>query len=118
VVYGAIMVIAALELLAVARGMRTLRRWRTALPRQSGWRQVGLPLVGHTLVALLLLLVVPALVLGGALPLAILMAPDLGYTLAIVGTIALGWGLLRSGLALWLLHGPIARAEQPAAAHA
>jgi hypothetical protein len=75
-------------------------------------------LLGHALIALLILIVVPSVLLGGSLVTAISVAPDLGYTQAVVGAIALGWGLLRSALALNLLRRPIARTELTAPAHA
>jgi CubicO group peptidase (beta-lactamase class C family) len=116
--YGAVLGIAGLELLAVARGVRTLRRWRAAPPQRGPWRQILLPLAGHALVALLFLGLIPMLLLGGSLEVALRMAPDLAYTLVSVGSLALGWGLLRTGLALRLLRRPPARTEQAAPAHA
>jgi CubicO group peptidase (beta-lactamase class C family) len=108
--YGAILGISGLEMLGIARGIRTLRRWRAAAPAPSYWRHVVLPLVGHLMAALIFLVLVPALLLGGSLWAAVFLVPDLGYTLAIVGTLALGWGLLRTLLALRMMH--------PSATHA
>jgi hypothetical protein len=116
--YGVILGIAGLELLGIARGVNTLRRWRAARPARALGRQVFLPLAGHALVALLFLVLVPTLLLGGSLQIAVFTAPDLGYTLGVVGALALGWGLLRTVLALGLLRRPAARTEQVKPAHA
>jgi CubicO group peptidase (beta-lactamase class C family) len=116
--YGVILGITGLELLGIARGVYTLRRWRAARPARALGRQVVLPLAGHTLVALLFLVLVPTLLLGGSLQLAVFTAPDLGYTLGVVGALALGWGLLRTVLALGLLRRPAARTGQVTPAHA
>jgi CubicO group peptidase (beta-lactamase class C family) len=106
VVYGVLLGLAGLELLGVARGVRTLRRWRASPPEPALVRQVVLPLAGHLLVALLFLGVIPALLLGGSLANALFLVPDLGWTLALAGTAAAGWGLLRTAFALRLLRRP------------
>jgi CubicO group peptidase (beta-lactamase class C family) len=116
--YGIILGVAGLELVGIARGARTLRRWKRVVPKRAIWRQVVLPLVGHALVALLFLVLIPTQLLGGSLPMAIVTAPDLGSTLLAVGALALGWGLLRTVLALHLLRRPQIRARQTAAVHA
>jgi CubicO group peptidase (beta-lactamase class C family) len=115
--YGVILGIAGLELLGIARGVRTLRRWRVARPTPALGRQILLPLAGHALVALLFLVLLPTRLLGGGLGIVVVTMPDLGYTLGIVGGLALGWGLLRTGLALRLLRWPAARTEQVTPAH-
>ena len=110
--YGVILGVAGLELLGVTRGVRTIRRWRATRPQPARWRQILLPLVGHALVALLFLVLIPTLLLGGSLPMAMVTAPDLGSTLVVVGGLALRWGLLRMGLALHLLRRPRIPVEQ------
>ncbi len=55
VVYGVLLGLAGLELLGVARGVRTLRRWRAAAPERALVRQAVLPLGIHLLAALLFL---------------------------------------------------------------
>jgi CubicO group peptidase (beta-lactamase class C family) len=106
VMYGVILGLVGLELLGVARGIRTLRRWRATPPRRSVVRQVVLPLAGHLLAALLFLGLIPGLLLGGSLANAIFLVPDLGWILALGGAVAAGWGLLRSAIALRLLRRP------------
>jgi CubicO group peptidase (beta-lactamase class C family) len=113
--YGIILSIAGLELLGIARGVRTVRRWQRVVPERAVWRQVVLPLMGHALVTLLFLVLIPTLLLGGSLSMTMLTAPDLGTTLLMAGALALGWGLLRTILALHLLRRPRIRAEQTAA---
>ncbi|HEU5101033.1 MAG TPA: hypothetical protein VFU22_18535 [Roseiflexaceae bacterium] len=90
----------------IARGVRTLRRWRAAPPERAIWREVVLPLAWHALVALLFLVALPATLLGGSLSMAIFSAPDVGYTLMVVGGVALGWSLVRTAVALRLLSRP------------
>ncbi len=97
--------------------MRTLRRWRAVAPRRALWHQVVLPLAGHGLVALLFLALLPTL-LGGSLAMALHTAPALGYTLGLVGALALGWGLLRTALVLALLRQRSPSLEQAAPARA
>jgi hypothetical protein len=60
----------------VARGVRTLYRWRAVGPRRAVWRQIILPLVGHSLLALLFLVLLPTL-LGGSLAMALHTVPAL-----------------------------------------
>ena len=72
-------------------------------PRPNQWRHVWLPLAGGLLAALGFLVVVPALFLGGSLPVALLLVPDLGVMVAVAGALALAWALLRTVLALRLL---------------
>lgn len=117
-VYGAILAVVWLELLGVVLSIRTLWRWRAAPPRRALGRHVLLPLAGNVLVGVLLLVVVPAALFGGSLSGAVFTAPDLGYTLLLVGWLALGWGLLRTLLALRLLVRPIAVSAHAAPAHA
>jgi CubicO group peptidase (beta-lactamase class C family) len=115
VLYGVILGIAGLQLLGMARSVRTLRRWHATAPAWKLGRQVVLPLAGNLLVALLFLLLIPALLLGGSLAGTVYLAPDLGYTLGAVGALAFGWGFVRTLLALRLLRRPaaIARATVP-----
>lgn len=112
VLYGAVLGIAAAQLLGMARSVRTLRRWRATPPEPSFWRLLILPLAGNLLVALLFLALVPAALLGGSLSAAIFTAPDLGYTLAIVGALALVWAIARTALALRVSRRPAARASR------
>lgn len=98
-----VLALAALQLLAVARSVVTLRRWGRVPPRPHQWRHVWLPLAGGLLAALGFLVVVPALFLGGSLPVALLLVPDLGVVVAVAGALALAWALLRTVLALRLL---------------
>lgn len=100
---GTLVTVGGLLLLSIARSIQTLRRWHAAPPRRAIWRQIVLPLMGNALVALLCLVLVPTLLLKVPLPAIIFQIPDLGYTLAIIGGLALGWGLLRTVLALHLL---------------
>jgi CubicO group peptidase (beta-lactamase class C family) len=116
--YGVVLGVAALELLGVAHGVRTLRRWRTTPPRRALVRQIILPLAGHALVALLFLALVPTMLFGGSLTMAMFTIPDLGYTLASVGGLALIWGALRTGHSLHLLRQPSARKVQASPAQA
>ena len=117
VLYIAILAFAGLEVLGIARSIRTLRRWRAAPPRRAVGRQILLPLAGNTLVGVLFLMVLPT-VLGGSLVDTMFTAPDLGYTLVLVGGLALGWGLLRTALVLRVLPGPDLVAARAALGHA
>jgi len=66
------------------------------------WR-IGLPLSLNLAWALLILVVLPQFFLG--LPLLIISTgiPDLGYTLLVSGLIALGWGIIRTVWAYFIL---------------
>jgi len=111
-----VMALAALQLLGVARSVATLRRWSLNPPEPNRWRHMWLPLVGGLLAALVFLVVVPALFLGGSLPVALLLVPDLGVVVAVAGALALGWTIVRAVLALRLLRRPTtAPANQVAA---
>ena len=101
-VIGTLLVIAALQVLNIVLSIRKLRHWRAAPPRRAVWRQIVLPLAGNALVGVLLLVGLPT-VLRTLLSALIFQIPDLGYTLAIAGTLALGWSLLRTVLAFRVL---------------
>lgn len=118
IVYSALMLIAALELFGIAGGVRTLRRWRAVSPQPAIWRQVVFPLAGHVLVGLLFLVAVPMFLLRTSLASIVFSVPDLGYTLLIVGALALGWTVLRTVLALRLLPRRVTRSSRVAGVHA
>ena len=137
ILYGLLLTALAMQVTGIARSALLLRRWRRQ-PEQhphGRWalaRHVGLPLVANLAWAGATLLMVP-LVLGGSLLLLTLQMPDVGYTLAGSGLIALVWAALRTALFMHALRAvrlgdtrreqqaPASRprplASEPAAAH-
>ncbi len=114
-VYGVVLGILALQIAAITRSVRTLRRWRTAPQgRPSGVLRVGvrlgLPFLLSSLWVFLIVIGLPRTI-AAPLPAVLMGLPDLGYLLAGSAALALGWGVARIGWA-----GPILRSRPPAVA--
>ena len=90
--------------IGIIRSVITLRRWRvTPEQRQRGLiRRIALPLGLEAVWALLLLIGFPQ-VSNQSLSFLMLFIPDLGYTLVVSAILVLGWGILRTALAFFLL---------------
>jgi CubicO group peptidase (beta-lactamase class C family) len=137
IVYGLLLTAVGIQVAGIARSALLLRRWQGRRERRprGRWalaRHVGLPLVANLAWAGATLLMVP-LVLGGSLLLLTLQMPDVGYTLAGSGLIALVWAARRTALFMHALRAvrlgdtrreqqaPASRprplASEPAAAH-
>lgn len=103
----AILIVTLMFVVAMARSVMVLRRWRAAPEqRPHGGRSViwhvGAPLALHVAWASLLLLGFPQ-VANQSLPFLMLYIPDLGYTLVVSALLILGWGILRTALAFFVL---------------
>jgi CubicO group peptidase (beta-lactamase class C family) len=110
--YAVLLTIVAVQVAGMARTVILLRRWR-GRPEQHlhGWAavvvRIGLPLLCNLGWGLFALLGVPAL-FGVPLSFIRYMAPDFGATLLVSGVIALGWGMMRTIVLLWM-HGTVKR---------
>jgi CubicO group peptidase (beta-lactamase class C family) len=90
----------------MARTLRLLRRWRDQPDLRPQGRsalvtRLGLPLLANLGWGLFALVGVPKL-FGMPLSHIIYAAPDFGYTLLVSGGIALGWGIARTAVMLWM----------------
>lgn len=97
VVYGVLLGIIALQVVGIARSVRTIRRWREApLRRPTGALRIGLRLGPPVLVswswALIVLVGLPRII-SAPLPTVLMGLPDLGYPLVASAVLAFGWGL-------------------------
>ena len=98
--------VTAVLVLGMLRSMGTLRRWHTRPERRpQGWLGLGLhvvlPLALHLARALFLLVGRPQT--GWSLAFILRHIPDLGWTLVLSAGLALGWGILRTVLAILVL---------------
>jgi CubicO group peptidase (beta-lactamase class C family) len=106
-VYAVLLLAVTVQAAGMARTAILLRRWR-GWPEQRphGWAvvavRIGLPLLCNLGWGLFALLGVPAL-FGVPLSFIRYMAPDFGATLLVSGVVALGWSILRTMLAFWVL---------------
>jgi hypothetical protein len=115
--YGGIMALAVVEVCGIGWSALVLRRWwqQPARRPNAGWRStlrhLALPLVLHTLLAALFLVVLPRLYQA---PMSFIRShdPDVGYAALVTGGLALGWGIVRTVFVLALLwwQGPDRRA--------
>jgi hypothetical protein len=103
VLYGILIGLLMIQVGGVIWSAQKLQSGRLREGQIGVGRQVVLPLVLNLAWALIILVVLPKMIFG--LPLMILATglPDLGYTLLISGLIALGWGILRTTLAFFVL---------------
>jgi CubicO group peptidase (beta-lactamase class C family) len=99
VIYGMLIGLIIIQVAGVIWSARKLQGGRPTEGRVRVGRQIVLPLIVNLFWALIALVVLPKMMFG--LPLMILATglPDLGYTLLISGSIALGWGILKTALA-------------------
>jgi hypothetical protein len=104
VVYGVVLGIIAVQVVGMARSVRTIRGWRAdPLRRPTGALQiglrVGLPLLVSWSWALIVLVGLPRMI-DAPLPAILMGLPDLGYPLVASAVLAFGWGLAR---AIWAI---------------
>jgi hypothetical protein len=107
VLYGILVMVVVVQFTGMFRSMRVLRRWRTrpeARPhgKASLVRHILLPLGFNLLWAILVLVVLPK-IFGTSLSVLVTGMPDIGYTLAASGFIALIWGLVWTALTYSML---------------
>jgi CubicO group peptidase (beta-lactamase class C family) len=112
-IYITAFVVLAILIAGVILSIRTLRRWRAQPDRRPRNRRqliwhVVLPLLGNLLAGYVFMIGVPQM-FGAPLEGALLIAPDLGYAILLIGLIGFGWGITRTVLAIWVLRQP--RAE-------
>jgi len=104
--YSAILGIMVAQAVGMLRSVAMLRRWRARPEEQPrGWlgisRRVVLPLISNASWGLIILVGLPRVV--GPLPVLMVGIPDLGPLLIGSGVVALGWGVLRTLLAVLVL---------------
>jgi CubicO group peptidase (beta-lactamase class C family) len=104
VVYGVVLGIIAVQVVGMARSVRTIRGWRAdPLRRPTGALQiglrVGLPVLVSWSWALIVLVGLPRMI-RAPLPAMLMGLPDLGYPLVASAVLAFGWGLAR---AIWAI---------------
>jgi CubicO group peptidase (beta-lactamase class C family) len=104
--YGVLILAVAVQVAGMARTATLLRRWRgRPEQRPQGWTAVavpiGLPLVCNVGWGLFALMGVPAF-FRTPLSFIIYLAPDFGTTLLVSGVVALGWGITRTAVMLWM----------------
>lgn len=105
--YSALLLAVAVQAAGMVRTTLLLRRWQSQpAQRPTGWAalavRIGLPLVGNLGWGLFALVGVTGL-FRVPLSFIVYLAPDFGYTLIASGVVALGWGILRTALAFWVL---------------
>jgi hypothetical protein len=109
--YLALAGVIAIQALGMGRSVWRLRRWRTQAAQRPhsllrvGWH-VALPLLGNLAWALAILAGLPRF-FGMPLLMVVAGIPDFGYTLLVSGVVALGWGFVRTVLALLVLRTPV-----------
>jgi CubicO group peptidase (beta-lactamase class C family) len=111
---GLITLVTAVLVLRMVRSLVLLRRWRARPERRPrGWLRVGwhvaVPLVSEMLWVLFLVGVVQvAAGSRSSRPLRFMLehVPDLGWMIVVSATLALGWGVLRTLLAIWVVRMP------------
>jgi CubicO group peptidase (beta-lactamase class C family) len=110
VVYGVVLGILLIQVVGIARSVRTIRRWRTdPLRRPTGalriGLRVGLPLLVSWSWALIVLVGVPRMI-DAPLSAVLIGLPDLGYPLVASAVLAFGWGPARVIWAIRTLRTP------------
>jgi hypothetical protein len=109
--------IIAVQVVGMARSVRTIRGWRAdPLRRPTGALQiglrVGLPLLVSWTWALIVLVGLPRMI-RAPLPAVLMGLPDLGYPLVASAVLAFGWGLARFIWAIRTLRTPPSEAPGP-----
>jgi hypothetical protein len=106
--YAVLLLAVAAQIAGMARTATLLRRWHSRPEqRPQGWIavvvRIGLPLLCNVGWGLFALVGVP--VLFGGVPLSFIryIAPDFGTTLLVSGVVALGWGITRTAVLLWVV---------------
>jgi CubicO group peptidase (beta-lactamase class C family) len=105
--YVVLFLAVAVQAAGMARTMTLLRRWhRRPEQRPQSWTavalRIGLPFVCNVGWGLFALVGAPT-IFGTPLSFMVYLAPDLGYILAASGVVALGWSIVRTALAFWVL---------------
>lgn len=98
IVYGLVMLIPVLQIIAVLTTLRRFRSLRKSA-QSSMPLQIALPLVWNFIIAYVLLLTLPN-TFGADIPTMILFQPDVGWTAVLSGVFAIVWGFLRTSLFL------------------
>jgi CubicO group peptidase (beta-lactamase class C family) len=113
-----ILIVLAVQLLGLSRTVLVVRRWRREPARRPrGVVRVALRTVPPLALSVVWLVAAPTIVprlVGNDLLDLLLFVPDLGYSLAVSLTLALGWGLLRPALLVLVLQ----RHGAPSTTHA
>ena len=109
-IYGVVLGIIAIQIIGMARSVRTIHIWRAdPLRRPTGALQiglrVGLPLLVSWNWALIVLVGLPRMI-DAPLPAILTGLPDLGYPLIASAVLAFGWGLARVIWAIRTLRNP------------
>jgi CubicO group peptidase (beta-lactamase class C family) len=107
--YAVLLLAIAVQIAGMARTATLLRRWHSRpAQRPQGWIavavRIGLPLLCNVGWGLFALLGVPGLFGGVPLSFIRYIAPDFGATLVVSGVVALGWGIMRTAVMLWMRH--------------
>jgi hypothetical protein len=111
---GLIALVTAVLVLRMVRSLVLLQRWGARAERRPrGWLRVGwhvvVPLVSEVLWVLFLIGVVEvAAGSRSSRPVRFMLehVPDLSWMIVVSATLALGWGMLRTILAIWVLRTP------------
>ena len=103
-VYGFALGVIILQVIGVARSMRTFRRWRTVPGRAPStstrlWLRIAMSMLVNWMWAATVLVLLPRKV-GAPLSALLMGLPDLAYPLVASAVFALGWGPVRAGLAI------------------
>jgi CubicO group peptidase (beta-lactamase class C family) len=117
VVYGVVLGIIVLQVVGMARSVRTIRGWHTdPLRRPTGALRialrVGLPLLVSWTWVLVVLVGLPRII-RAPLQAGLMGLPDLGYPLVASAVLAFGWGLARFIWAIRTLRTPPSGAPSP-----
>jgi CubicO group peptidase (beta-lactamase class C family) len=114
IVYALVMLIPLLHIVGVWATSRRIRSWRmnaqTLTPIQVVLN-IALPLVWNTVIAYVLLVVVPDS-FGAKMSVILLFQPDVGWIAVISGVFAIVWGLLRTGIVISTLRQTFERQEK------
>ena len=111
IVYALVMLIPILHLmgiLATIRGIRIMRRNAQIPSRTQNTLHIALPLIWNAIIAYMLLVTLPG-AFGSTMPVILLFQPDVGWVAMISGTVAIVWGLLRTGIMISALRRPFER---------
>jgi CubicO group peptidase (beta-lactamase class C family) len=100
IIYGLVMLIPLLHLIAVLATFRRIRQWRTSVQSLTQGQVIlflVLPLIWNGVVAYILLVLLPV-AFDASLGVVLLFQPDVGWIAVISGIFAIVWGLLRTAI--------------------
>jgi CubicO group peptidase (beta-lactamase class C family) len=105
-ILGVLLFVVAVQASGMARTATLLRRWHSRPEqRPQGWTavavRIGLPLLCNVGWGLVVLVGLPTFV-GWPLSFLRYIAPDFGTTLLVSAVVALGWGITRTAVLLWM----------------